>query len=119
MKRNMGTVDRALRTFAAARVLIVLSLAVFGIGSVLGIVALVVAGIMLTTSAVGYCRLYTPFGISTATMQPLRPRGHRTAGVEWSGAGQPRFLGGSMLLEHGGEVMFLGRGSCSWSSAWG
>ncbi len=65
MKRNMGTVDRALRKFAVAPVAIVLSLAVFGIGSVLGILALVVAGIMLTTSAVGFCPLYTPFGITT------------------------------------------------------
>ena len=65
MKRNMGTVDRALRTFAVAPVAIVLSVAVFGIGSVFGILALVVAGIMLTTSAVGFCPLYTPFGIST------------------------------------------------------
>ena len=77
MKRNMGTVDRALRTFAAAPVLIVFSLAVFGIGSVLGIAALVVAGIMLSTSAVGYCPLYTPFGISTrhraATTAPRSP----------------------------------------------
>ncbi len=65
MKRNMGTLDRALRTFVVAPVAIVMGLAVFGIGSVLGIVALVVAGIMLTTSAVGFCPLYTPFGVST------------------------------------------------------
>ena len=65
MKRNMGTLDRLLRTVVVAPVLIVISLAVFGAGSVLGIVALVFAGIMLATSAVGFCPAYTLFGIST------------------------------------------------------
>jgi Protein of unknown function (DUF2892) len=65
MKRNMGSVDRLLRAFVVAPVLIVLSVAVFGVGSVLGIVALVVAGVMLVTPAVGFCPAYTPFGIST------------------------------------------------------
>lgn len=65
MKRNMGTVDRLLRAFAVAPVLIVLSVVVFGVGSVLGIVALVFAGVMLATAAVGVCPAYTPFGIST------------------------------------------------------
>ena len=41
MKRNMGTVDRLLRAFVVGPVLIVLSVVVFGVGSVLGIVALV------------------------------------------------------------------------------
>ena len=78
MKRNMGTVDRALRTFAVAPTLIVLGLAVLGIGSVLGVAALVVAGIMLATSAVAHCPLYTPFGISTRHRAPVGLRGHRS-----------------------------------------
>lgn len=65
MKHNMGILDRVLRTFVVAPVLIVISLVVFGVGSVLGIVALAFAGVMLATSAVGFCPLYTPFGIST------------------------------------------------------
>lgn len=65
MKRNMGRVDRLLRAFVIAPVLIVLSASVFGIGTVLGIVALVFAGVMLVTAAVGFCPAYTPFGIST------------------------------------------------------
>ena len=65
MKRSMGRVDRLLRAFVIAPVLIVLSASVFGIGTVLGILALVLAGVMLVTSTVGFCPAYTPFGIST------------------------------------------------------
>ena len=65
MKRNMGLVDRLLRAVVVGPLLIVLSVAVFEVGSVLGIVALVVAGVMFVTAAVGVCPGYTPFGIST------------------------------------------------------
>lgn len=65
MMRNMGSVDRLVRAFVVAPVLIVLSVTVFGIGSVLGIVSLVVAGVMLVTAAVGVCPAYMPFGLST------------------------------------------------------
>ena len=65
MKQNMGTVDRLLRAFVIAPVLILLSVLVFGVGSVLGIVALVVATVMVVTAAVGYCPTYTLFGLDT------------------------------------------------------
>lgn len=65
MKRNMGGVDRGLRAFVVAPILIVLSVVVFGVGSVLGVVALVFAGVMLVTAAVGVCPAYMPFGIDT------------------------------------------------------
>jgi hypothetical protein len=65
MKRNMGTLDRVLRTIVVAPAAILISLLVFGAGSVLGIVALVFAGIMLATAGVGFCPTYTLFGIST------------------------------------------------------
>lgn len=61
----MGGSDRLFRAFVAAPVLIVLSVAVFGVGSVLGIVALAVAVVMLATAAEGFCPGYVPFGIST------------------------------------------------------
>ena len=63
MKQNMGTVDRLLRAFVAAPALILVGL-FFG-WSVLGVAAFVVAGIMLTTSATGFCPGYVPFGIAT------------------------------------------------------
>jgi hypothetical protein len=62
--------DRLFRAFVVAPVLIVLSVVVFGVGSVLGIVALVFAGVMLLTSAVGFCPAYTPFGLSTRGVSP-------------------------------------------------
>ena len=65
MKRNMGTVDRLVRAFVIAPVLILLSVVVFGVGSVLGIVALVLATVMLVTAAVGFCPPYTLFGLDT------------------------------------------------------
>ncbi|HET6950635.1 MAG TPA: DUF2892 domain-containing protein [Acidimicrobiales bacterium] len=64
MKRNMGTVDRLVRAFVAAPVLIVVGFAL-GAGSLLGIVAFVVAGVMLATAALGFCPGYIPFGLST------------------------------------------------------
>jgi hypothetical protein len=86
MEHNMGTVDRLLRTFIVAPLAIVLSFAVFGAWSVPGIVALVVAGIMLATSAVGFCPGYLPFGISTrggiSTHGHVRVGGHPRGAVQ-------------------------------------
>ncbi|MFN8113196.1 MAG: DUF2892 domain-containing protein [Solirubrobacterales bacterium] len=65
MKLNMGTADRAVRTFIVAPVLIVLALFVFGAGSIAGVIALVVAAVMLLTSAVGNCPLYSVLGVLT------------------------------------------------------
>jgi len=63
MTRNMGTVDRAVRS-AFAAVLIVL----WATGAIGGTVALVlglIAVVLLLTSAVGWCPAYVPFGFST------------------------------------------------------
>lgn len=65
MRHNMGSIDRLLRAVVVAPVLVVLSVAAFGVGSVLGIVALLLAGVMLVTAAVGVCPGYMPFGIDT------------------------------------------------------
>ena len=65
MKRNMGTLDRVLRTTIAAPALIVLALVVLEAGSLSSVAALVLAGVMLSTSAIGFCPAYVPFGIST------------------------------------------------------
>jgi len=63
MKKNMGTVDRVIRTLLAI-VIIILYLTdnITGIAAIiLGIFAI----IFLITSAIGYCPLYAPFKIST------------------------------------------------------
>ncbi len=65
MKRNMGNLDRLLRTFIVAPVAIILGVVVFQFGSVFSIIVLLVAAIMLGSSALGFCPTYTLFGIST------------------------------------------------------
>lgn len=64
MKHNMGAVDRLVRAFGAAPALIVVGF-VLGAGSLFGILAFVVAGVMLATAALGFCPGYIPFGLST------------------------------------------------------
>lgn len=64
MGKNEGVVDRALR-LTIAMVTLVAGLAL-GVGSVTGIVLLVVAAIMFLTGVVGFCPLYLIFRINTA-----------------------------------------------------
>ena len=70
MSANMGTADRAIRSFLVAPALIALGLFAFSPSSVPAIVLFALAGIMLATSALGFCPLYVLPGISTC---PLRP----------------------------------------------
>jgi hypothetical protein len=79
MNRNMGSLDRVLRTLIAAPLLIVLGGFVFQLGSLPSIVALVLAAVMLATAAVGFCPLYAPFGVSNALVARGRPA------QDWSG----------------------------------
>jgi hypothetical protein len=63
MKKNMGTVDKAIRVVIAA---VIAGLYYSGtISGTLGIVLLVFAGVFVLTSLVSFCPLYTLFGIST------------------------------------------------------
>ena len=73
MIQNMGVLDRALRVFVVAPVAIVLAFIV-GVSTVAGVVLFVLAGIMLATSAFGFCPNYVWLGISTY------PRGLRRVG---------------------------------------
>jgi hypothetical protein len=66
----MRRVDRPVRALGVGPVLIALSVPVFGVGSVLGIVALVLAGVLLVTAAVGFCPGHAPSGISTSAASP-------------------------------------------------
>ena len=77
MTHNMGTFDRVLRAFLVAPAAIVVAL-ILGAGTIGGIILFVVAGIMLATSATGYCPNYTVFGISTDPR--LHRVGHRLRG---------------------------------------
>ena len=70
MKKNMGTVDRIVRTILA---IIMIILYVQGILSgVWGIVLLVLSGIFLLTSFVSFCPLYYPFGIKTCKVKEAK-----------------------------------------------
>jgi len=63
MKKNMGTIDRVIRTLLAVTVIIL-----YLTGNITGLAAIILgifALIFLVTSAVGFCPLYTLFGIST------------------------------------------------------
>ncbi len=68
MKKNMGAVDRTIRTVVA---LVLVALVVMHkISGVLAIIAAVVAAAFLTMSAVGWCPVYAPLKISTLKKKP-------------------------------------------------
>jgi hypothetical protein len=67
MKKNMGTADKIIRVIIAA---------IFGIlyfngtfTGTLGLVLLVLSGVFVLTSLIGFCPLYAPFGISTCSIK--------------------------------------------------
>jgi hypothetical protein len=63
MKKNMGKVDRLIRTLAALAIGILLFKGT--ISGVLGTILAVVAIAFLVTSIINWCPAYLPFGIST------------------------------------------------------
>jgi hypothetical protein len=63
MVKNEGMVDRLVRAVAGLALLVWAISA--GIGSVLGIVLLVLAVVLLGTAALGFCALYPLLGINT------------------------------------------------------
>ena len=64
MKHNLGSTDRAIRAFVAAPALVVVGVLV-GPAAALSWLAYGLAGVLLATSAAGWCPLYTLFGVST------------------------------------------------------
>jgi len=64
MKKNMGTMDKAIRIIIA---IVFAALNYMGIISgTIGIVLLVLAGVFVLTSFVSFCPLYLPFGLNTS-----------------------------------------------------
>lgn len=63
MKANMGTIDRAIR--AGVAILILILYAGGFISGTVAIVLGVVAVAFLLTSAIGWCPVYAPLGLST------------------------------------------------------
>lgn len=63
MKKNIGSIDKIVRILIAAVIAILYLSDV--ISGTLGAVLLIVAAILLLTSALNFCGLYTLFGIKT------------------------------------------------------
>lgn len=64
MKLNMGMTDRRIRAFVVAPALLVVAWIV-GFGSIGGIIAILLAVVMVGTAVVGSCPLYLPLHINT------------------------------------------------------
>jgi hypothetical protein len=63
MQTNVGTTDRIIRAIAGIAALI--GTVALGIGTVGGILLLVVGGVLAVTAAVGFCPLYRVLGMNT------------------------------------------------------
>lgn len=63
MQANVGTTDRIIRAIAGIAALI--GALALGIGTVGGILLLVVGAILAVTAAVGFCPLYRVLGMNT------------------------------------------------------
>ena len=68
MKSNVGGTDRIVRIVIA--VVLAVGAGLVGFGSIGGIIMLVLAVVMVATSALAFCPLYLPFGLSTRPKQP-------------------------------------------------
>jgi len=63
MKKNMGTIDKAVRIIIAA----VFSILYFTgtVSGTLGLILLILGGVFLVTSLISFCPLYTLIGLNT------------------------------------------------------
>jgi hypothetical protein len=64
MKKNVGNLDKILRVFVAAILIVLYYMGIFN-SEVLAIVALLVAGVLVITSLLNFCPLYFVFGIKS------------------------------------------------------
>ena len=63
MSRNMITLDRRIRAFVIAPIAVIGAFAV-GVGTLVGVVLLIVAAVMLATAWSGFCPIYRALGVS-------------------------------------------------------
>ena len=63
MKKNMGTVDKVIRVLVAVFVLILYFTHV--ITGTFAVILLILAGILVVTSLIGFCPLYALVGLNT------------------------------------------------------
>ncbi len=67
MKKNVGSIDKTLRILLAIIIAILFFTKV--ITGTLGIILLIFAGILVITSLIGFCGLYTILGINTCKIK--------------------------------------------------
>lgn len=63
MKKNMGTADQITRILVAITIVVLYFTDL--ISGTLAIIGLILSGIFILTSFIGFCPLYLPFGFST------------------------------------------------------
>lgn len=63
MKNNLGTTDKVIRILVAVVILVLFLTHV--ISGTLAVILLILAGVFVVTSLLGFCPLYLPFGLST------------------------------------------------------
>lgn len=63
MNKNMGSLDRIIRSLIAATIAILYFTEI--ISGTFGAVMLLVASVFLLTSLISFCPLYKPFGVNT------------------------------------------------------
>lgn len=71
MRHNVGRTDRIIRAALLAPAAVVVAV-LAGPSTALGIVALVIAAVMVGTAAAGFCPLYRVLGISTCPVANSR-----------------------------------------------
>lgn len=71
MKKNMGAGDRVIRIVAG--VVLVALLATGTVSGTLGVVLGVMGGVLILTSAMGWCPAYLPFKFSTCKKELPQP----------------------------------------------
>ncbi|MCX7833958.1 MAG: DUF2892 domain-containing protein [Ignavibacteria bacterium] len=67
MKKNVGSADKVIRILIAAIIAILFFTKV--ISGTLGVILLIFAGVLLLTSLIGFCGLYTILGINTCKIK--------------------------------------------------
>jgi len=63
MKNNIGNVDRVIRVLVSVLIAVLYFTNV--ISGTLGVILLILAGVFILTSLVGFCPLYRLFGLTT------------------------------------------------------
>ena len=69
MKKNVGTIERAIRAIIGLVALAAAFTMLGGLAETMGIIAAVVGVIMLGTAAIGWCPPYAIFGFSTCKVK--------------------------------------------------